>query len=123
MSMINQNLYGCWKMTEMRFLRPDGTWDLEPVIGGSSVFTQNGHISTFTRTADLPYGYSGRFTIKGNDLLVYPEASSIPEQEGHLLIRTVKELSADHLVLAMNDEATGRKYEMKFSILERHFAR
>jgi hypothetical protein len=121
MATINQNLYGYWKMTAMRFLKTDGEWESETVFGGSSVFTESGQINTFTRTSEIPFGYSGTFVIKGNDLLITPEVCSITSQEGHLIIRTVKELGAESLTLAMTDEATGRKYEIDFRLLDRSF--
>lgn len=118
---MNENLYGYWKMTEMRFLDDDGNWISEKVFGGASVFTKSGEINTFTRTSEIAFGYSGRYTVKGNDLLITPEVSSILDQENKLIIRTIKELTADSLTLAMVDAATGRNYCIDFKIASRSF--
>jgi|GEM_PF-2627221 len=118
---MDQNLYGYWKMTVIRFLKDDGTWESEEVVGGASIFTESGYINTFTRTSELSFGYSGMFTIKGNDLIITPEVCSIQEREGGLFIRTVKSVSRDALTLGMVDDATGRSYEMDFIPLARSF--
>lgn len=117
----DQYLYGYWKMTAMRFLKPDQTWESESVFGGASIFTKAGYINTFTRTSELSFGYSGNFKLKGNDLVITPEVCSIPSLENRLIIRTLKSVSENELTLSMVDEATGREYEMDFQILTRSF--
>lgn len=107
-------------MTSMRFRKGDGAWEPEIVYGGTSVFTANGQIVTFTR-AEIPFGYSGSFKIKGDDLLITLEVCSIQELEGKMITRTVTKLTTDTLTLAMTDEATGRDYEIDFQLLATSF--
>jgi hypothetical protein len=121
MNQITLDLYGYWKMIDMRFLKADGEWESEKVFGGCSLFTESGQINTFTRTSELAFGYSGTFTIKGNDLLIKPEVCSLQSLEGHIITRTIVQVSADRLVLGMTDEATGRKYEIFFDLVTRSF--
>lgn len=120
MSVLNKNLYGMWRMIAMRFKKDDGAWESETVYGGFSSFTSGGYISTFTR-AEIPFGYSGKFTIKGDDLVIVPEVCSIQELEGQTIVRTVKKLTAETLTLAMTDHATGRNYEIDFKLLTHQF--
>ena len=122
MALVNKNLYGCWKLTAMRYQISDGSWEDEVVFGGNAVFTESGEITTFTRTADLAFGYSGKFVLRGDDLVITPQVSSITAIEGKTIIRTVKILSAGELTLGMHDDATGRNYEIGFKLLTRQFA-
>lgn len=121
MGAINNNLYGLWKMVEMRFQRDDGSWEAEPVYGGTSMFTSNGQILTFTR-AEIPFGYSGTFTIKGDDLVITPEVCSLDELENTTIRRTVKHLTAETLTLGMVDAATERNYEIYFKLIAKSFS-
>jgi hypothetical protein len=114
---VNNNLYGCWKLTAVKFMNGEGAWEEEEVLGGTSIFTEGGIISTFTRTSDLAFGYSGNFALNGNDLEIKADVCSIPDLEGKTIIRTVKKLTEDELTLGLDDEATGRYYLMDFKLL------
>ncbi len=116
-----QNLYGYWKMTGMRYLKPDGSWEQEQVLGGSSVITQSGEILTYTRTSELGFGYSGQFTVEKDSLVTRVDVCSIPELEKKVIRRTIKQCTPQLLILGMHDEATGRDYEIEFNLLTRTF--
>lgn len=119
---MNKNIFGFWKMTAIRYQNESGEWESETVFGGASIFTEDGHINTFTRTSELAFGYSGTFAIKGNDLIIQPEVSSLPEIEGKTIVRSLKSLKDDQMTLTMLDDATGRTYEMDFLLKTRHFS-
>ena len=120
MGAINNNLYGLWKMTAMRYQNDTGSWESESVFGGTSMFTSRGHILTFT-SAEIPFGYSGTFTMQGDDLVITPEVCSIPELEKTTIRRTVKSITAETLTLGMVDSATGRNYEIDLKLLAKTF--
>ena len=116
-----QNLYGFWKMTGMRFLKADGTWEDEKVLGGTSAFTQSGQINTYTRTSELGFGYSGTFVVQDNTLIINVDVCSLPEYEGKTIRRIIKKTGPESLLLGMADDATGRDYEIEFSLVTRSF--
>ena len=109
-------------MIAMRYRDIEGNWENELVFGGTSVFTETGVISTFTRTSELAFGYSGKFSLKGDDLVIVPEVCSIATLEGAPITRTVKKLTPETLLLGMIDDATGRNYEIELKLLTRSFA-
>jgi hypothetical protein len=122
MSNEMKDLFGCWEMTEMKFKNGEGAWEHETVLGGTSIFTESGIVNTFTRTAELAFGYSGRFEIEGSDLRITLKVCSIPALESLQIIRKVLKLSTNALTLGMIDDATGREYEIDFKLLTRKFS-
>ena len=120
---VKRNLFGCWRLTAVRFKNYEGIWEHEEVYGGFSAFTEAGFMTTFSRTSDLPFGYSGTFSLNGNEIEITPEVCSIPELEGTKFFRTVKKLTSEDLTLGTDDEATGRHYELDFKLLTSTFGR
>ncbi len=121
MGLTNRYIYGYWKMTAIRFQRIDGSWESERVIGGSSIITESGHITTYTRTSEVGFGYSGQFTVQNNVLIIKVEACSITALENTVITRVVLKATPDAMQLEMHDAATGRHYEMDFNLITRKF--
>jgi hypothetical protein len=122
METINKNLYGYWKMTGMRFRDESGSWNEETVIGGDSIITESGNINTYTRTSETDFGYSGKFKVKGDELIIALDVCTVPELEGKTIKRSVKELTSDSLTLGLLDDATGRSYEVDLKLVTRNFS-
>ena len=121
MKTLNDSVFGFWKITSIRFLNSDEKWEDETLFGGSTIITKTGNLTTYTKTSDLSFGYSGTFKVKGDDLLITPDVCTIPEMEGNITIRTVKSVSEKSLLLGSIDEATGRTYEFEFELVTRGF--
>lgn len=112
---------GYWQIIAVRFLNLEQQWESEELIGGSAIVTRSGDITIFTRTTELAFAYCGKYTIRGNDFVIVPDACTIPELEKTTLVRTITSVTQDAATLRMFDEPSGRHYEMDFKILTREF--
>jgi hypothetical protein len=108
--MAKEKLIGFWKFRSNRIRIEDGSWLTEHLSGGSMAFSKD-EVLVLVRTEQGVWGYSGKYTFDGKQLVITLDVSTSEDIEGQQLTREVKFNNDNEFILSGIESHTGRFFE------------